>query len=1020
MAVVPTFERGYSRFGVVALVFVFLLAGGAVGVSAGEEPVATGADNATTVSPEVLDGEGEQVVLVYFGSDSAGPGVSSRDSADVTVGELKDRAASAQEPLAQHAAATPGVTIQNRFWLGNIAVVTVDHGRADVEALSGIDGVEHVGLNAEVRLDSISVDTGGIDPASPSLYGQASPSLASEMEAQTSGDTTYGLDQINAPDVWSTYGTQGEGTTVAVLDTGVDADHPDIDVTDFAEFNETGHIVGTDPYDSGEHGTHVSGTVVGGDASGTHLGVAPGADLMHGLVLPNGEGTLARVVAGMEWAVDNDADVISMSLGGNAYIDEFIKPVRDAQNAGTMVVAASGNDGGGTSHSPGNVYDATSVGASDATWDIADISGGETVERSYWDDPPGDWPAEWVAPTVSAPGVAVESAVPGGGTGTETGTSMATPHVAGAVALIQSATDRNLTITEIETALTDTAFKPAGVPPDPDARYGHGIVDVKAAVDSLSDQEPDPAQFDVTVDATNSPVTEGETLEVDATVENTGEATDSQTITLDVDGVRDATDVTLAGGESQTVTLEWTTGTGDAGEYSAAVFSEDDTDSTGVTVREAAAFTISLTETNSPVIEGDTLTVDATIENTGAEADTQSITLGVDGERDSTTVTLAGGESQTVTLEWATVAGDNGSYTATVASDDDTDTIDVTVREPGLFVVTISETNSPVVSDDTLVVNATVESTVEGTDTQRIRLTTNGTERDATNLTLDRGETSTVSLAWNTTGDDVGSYAATVASETDDDEQAVTVEKPGDFGVTIGSTSAPVTEGEQLSVDVVVENTGNGTATQTVTLTANDTQQSATDVTLAPGERTTVSLAWATSGGDAGERTVTVASEDSTDSTAVVVEKAVPVAVAITATNAPVEEGETLTVEATLENTGNENTTQTVALRVDGTERDSTRVTLTPAETTAATLAWTPAPGDAGDRTVTVASVRDAATVTVAVEAGEPRLADYANDADIVDTAGLRTAIDDWRAGDIDTALLRDVIDAWRSGKSIE
>jgi len=150
------------------------------------------------------------------------------------------------------------------------------------------------------------------------------PSMATSTKGY---NTTYGLDQVNATEVWDAYGTMGQGVKVAVLDTGVNASHQDIDLYTenasdptypggWAEFNSTGaKIPGSEPYDSGQHGKHTSGTVAGGNASGEYVGVAPEATLIHGGVLTDEGGTFASILAGMEWAVQEEADVVSMSLG---------------------------------------------------------------------------------------------------------------------------------------------------------------------------------------------------------------------------------------------------------------------------------------------------------------------------------------------------------------------------------------------------------------------------------------------------------------------------------------------------------------------------------------------------------------------------------------------------------------------------------------------------------------------------------------------------------------------------------
>lgn len=416
------------------------------------------------------------------------------------IRSLRSHAERSQQPVVSYANNhSDSVTVRKQLWLANAVLLSVNTSRTDLREIARLPGVKRLHRNFELRLpgpvnrsdETNSTKTGGNE----------------STDAATNFNTTYGLDQINATAVWRQYGTQGAGATVAVLDTGVDVSHPNIDLYTenasnetypggWAEFDENGdRVPGSKPHDTGSHGTHVSGTVSGGNASGQYVGVAPAVQLMHGLVLSNGSGTFTQIISGMQWAIDNNADVISMSLGpqDGGYVSDMIEPVRNAEAAGTTVVAASGNDGAGTSGSPGNVYESIAAGASNENLGIAPFSSGELINTAadWGSDAPPNWPETYVVPDVAAPGVAVNSTVPGGGYSEKSGTSMATPHVAGALALMISAADGELSPAQVKSALYETAFKPANCSPNcsprvgNDTRYGAGIIDAKAATDRV-------------------------------------------------------------------------------------------------------------------------------------------------------------------------------------------------------------------------------------------------------------------------------------------------------------------------------------------------------------------------------------------------------------------------------------------------------------------------------------------------------------------------------------------------------
>ncbi|RKD94731.1 S8 family serine peptidase [Halopiger aswanensis] len=413
------------------------------------------------------------------------------DETDVDIDRLEEHAEATQDPLLEYAADTPGITVAEEFWVTNAVLLEVNLERVDLETFERFEAVEAVHENFEVPVPD--------RPAEPTAVNGTPTASAADGTAQTTqgSSVTPAIAAIDVPSVWNEYETRGEGVRVAVLDTGIEPSHPDLELyTDdpsdptypggWAEFNDTGHRVpDSTPHDTGVHGTHVSGTVAGGAATGTAIGVAPEADLMHGLVMDETNGTFAQILAGMEWALAEDADVINMSLGTTGTYPQFIEPIRNANLSGTIVVGAIGNEGPETSGSPGNVYETLSVGAVAADGTVAPFSGGERLNRTDWAATPSDWPDAYTVPDVVAPGVDIASSMPDGGYARMPGTSMAAPHVAGTAALLRSV-EPDATPADLSSVLTETTQVPADDRESAvETRYGTGIIDADAAAAEL-------------------------------------------------------------------------------------------------------------------------------------------------------------------------------------------------------------------------------------------------------------------------------------------------------------------------------------------------------------------------------------------------------------------------------------------------------------------------------------------------------------------------------------------------------
>ncbi|WP_405680586.1 S8 family serine peptidase [Streptomyces sp. NBC_01238] len=284
--------------------------------------------------------------------------------------------------------------------------------------------------------------------------------------------------QIGADLAWAA-GYDGKGTKVAVLDTGADAGHPDLKGRITASKNFTDSST-TD--DRQGHGTHTISTVGGSGAAsdGKKKGVAPGADLLAGKVLnDSGSGAESWIIAGMQWAVDQKADVVSMSLGSPEPTDctdpMSVAAEELAQNKGTLFVIAAGNLGPtlNTVSSPGCAPSVLTVGAVDRDDSTAQFSSRGPVTGSHT-----------LKPEISAPGVNISAAAAGGrglyAYRTMSGTSMAAPHVAGAAAIVKQR-HPDWTAQQIKAALVSSAK--SDIPGDV-RETGGGRLDVKAAIDT--------------------------------------------------------------------------------------------------------------------------------------------------------------------------------------------------------------------------------------------------------------------------------------------------------------------------------------------------------------------------------------------------------------------------------------------------------------------------------------------------------------------------------------------------------
>jgi len=308
-----------------------------------------------------------------------------------------------------------------------------------------------------------------------SVLCAVAPAIVAPASADAIRSREYWLDDYGIRSAWKT--TRGAGVTVAVIDTGIDSTHPDLDGvvsggTDFSGLGSSGEPVGST--DDASHGTMVASLLAGrGRGSDGIIGVAPEAKILS-VSIGFGEETVGsdqQIADAVLWAVDHGADVINMSLTRNTpdWPTSWDEAFLYAMEHDVVVVAAAGNRGSGT----------TVVGAPATMPGVLTVAGLDRAGAASLDAS-----SQGITIGVAAPSEQLVGAVPGGGYVVWNGTSGATPLVAGVVALVRAA-HPDLDAANVINRLTATATAAGARGVDP--IYGFGKINAKRAVSGSVD-----------------------------------------------------------------------------------------------------------------------------------------------------------------------------------------------------------------------------------------------------------------------------------------------------------------------------------------------------------------------------------------------------------------------------------------------------------------------------------------------------------------------------------------------------
>jgi len=379
--------------------------------------------------------------------------------------------------------------------------------------------------------------------------------------------------------------------------------------------------------------------------------------------------------------------------------------------------------------------------------------------------------------------------------------------------------------------------------------------------DSGGESDEQGAQFDVSISSTNQPVADGGLLKVTASVENVGETEATDEVLFTVGDFERTKSLTLTPDESQEVNFEGRLQIdGPEQTFDATVETATDSDSREVTIFQKSFFEVELESITDDLVAGELFQATVRVENSGGEETTQTVRLdviGMEDDPDSAEVTLGGGESTTVTLEWVT-EGATWAEEVSIKTDDDSVSRQISVREDAIVNFSIAGVNSPLVAGETLVVDVRVtnESGVE--DTVPVALDIPGIQEDVDSMDVTVGaeQTRTVTLTW--TADDTDADEIRVRIRDEQETETILVREPASFEFELQDSPDSVYPGETVEVDVLVRNTGDVEGTTEIALTGPDGETDAQSVTVFGSVQNTETLEWVPGADHVGTQSLTV------------------------------------------------------------------------------------------------------------------------------------------------------------------